>query len=74
MERPYIDDFIFLYKQVRATKLINEEMGYLKQDLDLIQSFPRVVEMGMIRLDIGQVKDKIEATIVSFMKKLLKSS
>lgn len=30
MERPYIDEFIHLYKQVRAIKLINEEMQYLK--------------------------------------------
>ena len=49
-------------------------MGYLKEDLDLIQSFPRVIELEMVRLDIGPVKDKIEATIVTFMKKLLKSS
>lgn len=47
-------------------------MKYLQDDLDLIKSFPNIVEIQMIRLDISQVKDKIESTIVGFMKKLLK--
>ena len=28
----------------------------------------------MVRLDIGRIKEKVEATINSFIKKLLKSS
>lgn len=47
-------------------------MKYLQDDLELIKSFPDIIELQLIRLDISQVKEKIENTIVGFMKKLLK--
>jgi len=56
MEKAYIDDFLLLYKQVHAIRLIDEEMKYLKEDLLLIQSFPNVIELQLIRLDITQIK------------------
>ena len=49
-------------------------MRYLKQDLSLIRTFPNIIELQMVRIDISQIKDKIETTIESFIKKILKSS
>lgn len=73
MEKPYIDDFIQLYRNIKAIKLIEEEMGYLKQDLTLIRSFPNIIEIHFIRLDISEIKTRIETTIQSFIKKILKT-
>lgn len=74
MEKPYIDDFIYLYKKINTIKHIEEEMNCLKDDLALIQSFPNIIELHLIRLDISAIKEKIQSTIQIFMKKLLKVS
>jgi hypothetical protein len=73
MEKPYIDDFIQLYKSIKAIKLIEEEMSYLKQDLELIKSIPSIIEIQFIRLDVTEIKAKIELTILAFIKKILKT-
>lgn len=59
MEKPYIDDFTFLYKKIKTTRLIEEETEKLKEDLELIRTFPNVIELQLVRLDISQIKDKI---------------
>lgn len=59
MEKSYIDDFIYLYKKLRTTHLISQEMEYLKEDLKVIQSFPDVIELQLIRLDVSQIKGRI---------------
>lgn len=59
MEKPFIDEFIYLYKKLKTVKLLEEEMEYLKEDLKLIRSIPNIIEIKFIRLNITQIKDKI---------------
>lgn len=48
-------------------------MAFLQSDLALIRSIPNIIEIQFIRLDVTQIKEKIETTILSFMKKILKT-